>query len=214
MSENEKIHIIGIGDGGLDTLASSARAILEDADLLVGDRSTLVHVPNGRQQRLVVEDNLAEAVAQIRSTTGQRIVVLASGDPLFYGVARYLCDKIGKQRFEVLPHVSSMQLAFARVKESWDEAFLTNLANHSLDAVIDKVRIADKVGLFTSEEFSPNTIARALLDNHIDYFCVYVCENLGSPDERVTFGELSDVAGQTFAPLNRSEEHTSELQSR
>ena len=202
MAENEKIHIIGIGEGGLETLASSARAILDEAELLVGDRTTLVHVPTGEEQRLVVEDNLAEAVEQIRATSGKRIVVLASGDPLFYGVARYLCDKIGKQRFDVLPHVSSMQLAFARVKESWDEAFLTNLANYSLDAMIDKIRIADKVGLFTSEEFSPDAIAQALVDKNIDYFRAYVCENLGSPDERVTFGELSEVAGQAFAPLN------------
>ncbi len=57
--------------------------------------------------------------------SGGTSVLLASGDPLFYGTARFLCDRLGKDRFEVLPHVSSMQLAFARVKESWDEAYLT-----------------------------------------------------------------------------------------
>lgn len=202
MSENQKIHIIGIGDGGLETLAASARAVLEDAELLVGDHNTLGHVTDGNQERIVVEGNLAETADEIKAITDRRMVVIASGDPLFYGVARYLCDKIGKDRFEVLPHVSSMQLAFARVKESWDEAFLTNLANHSLDVVIDKVRIAEKVGLFTSEESTPNVIARTLLDKNIDYFRAYVCENLGSPDERVTRGELADVANQTFAPLN------------
>ncbi len=128
--------------------------------------------------------------------------MLASGDPLFYGVARYLCDHLGKDRFEVLPHVSSMQLAFARVKESWEEAFLTNLANHSLEDVIEKIRIADKVGIFTSESCPPSAVARGLLDSRIDYFSAYVCENLGSPDERVTQGELSEIAGEEFSPLN------------
>ena len=202
MADNDKIHIIGIGDGGLETLAASARDVLEQAHVLVGDDNTLSHLPSNDQERIVVEGNLGEAVKKIESITDRRVVVLASGDPLFYGVARYLCDKIGKDRFEVLPHVSSMQLAFARVKESWDEAFLTNLANHSLDAVIDKVRIADKVGLFTSEESSPDVIARTLIDRNIDYFRAYVCENLGSPDERVTRGELADIATQTFGPLN------------
>ena len=128
--------------------------------------------------------------------------MLADGDPLFYGVARYLCDKLGKDRFEVVPHVSSMQLAFARVKESWEEAFLTNLARHSVQDVLEQIRGAEKVGLFTSEACPPSAVARTLLDEQIDYFTAYVCENLGSPDERVTQGELSEIAEQEFDPLN------------
>src|SRR5947209_19563479 len=93
----------------------------------------------------------------------RRMVIVASGDPLFYGVARYLCDRLGKDHFEVLPHVSSMQLAFARIKESWEEAFLTNLATHSLEDVLDRIRIAEIVGLFTSEQEDPPSIARQLL---------------------------------------------------
>src|SRR5205085_5199889 len=97
-------------------------------------------------------------------------VIVASGDPLFYGVARYLCDRLGKDRFEVLPHVSSMQLAFARVKESWEEAYLTNLANHPLPEVLDRIRTAETVGLFTSEEDDPPSVARQLRARGLDYF--------------------------------------------
>ena len=100
-------------------------------------------------------NNLDEAVERLTKAGSQRCVVLASGDPLFYGVARYLCDKLGKDRFEVVPHVSSMQLAFARVKESWEEAYLTNLANHPLEHVLERIRGADKVGLFTSGQHLP-----------------------------------------------------------
>ena len=132
----------------------------------------------------------------------KRLAVVAGGDPLFYGIARYLCDRLGKERFEVLPHVSSMQMAFARVKESWDEAYLTNLATHPLEEVLDRIRIAEVVGLFTSEQEGPPQVARALLSRGIDYFRAYVCENLGGPDERVTQGELADIAEMEFAPLN------------
>jgi precorrin-6Y C5,15-methyltransferase (decarboxylating) len=127
---------------------------------------------------------------------------VASGDPLFYGVARYLCDRLGKERFEVLPHVSSMQLAFARVKESWEEAYLTNLATHPLENVLDRIRTAEIVGLFTSEQDDPPTIARQLLARGIDYFRAYVCENLGAPNERVTQGELAEIQDMEFGPLN------------
>ena len=62
-----------------------------------------------------------------------------------------LCEKLGKERFVVVPHVSSMQLAFARIKETWEDAYLTDLSARPLETVVDKIRIADTVGLFTSE---------------------------------------------------------------
>ena len=202
MAANHRIHIIGIGDDGLDGLTAAGRQLIENADLLIGTEPTLARVPAGRAQRLVLSANLDEAVARLSATGERRAVVLASGDPLFYGVARYLCDKLGKDRFEVVPHVSSMQLAFARVKESWEDAYLTNLAHHALDQVLERIRGATKVGLFTSEQHPPSAVAAALLDRRIDYFSAYVCENLGSPDERVTQGELAEIAADDFAPLN------------
>ncbi len=197
-----KIHIIGIGDDGLEGVISPARLLVEQAQLLIGAESTLARLPKLAADRLIVGGNLDEAIDRIARAGDKRVVVLASGDPLFYGVARYLCDKLGKDRFEVVPHVSSMQLAFARVKESWEEAFLTNLANRPLDQAIEKIRVATKAGLFTSETSPPKAVARALLDRRIDYFSAYVCENLGSPDERVTQGELAEIATQDFSPLN------------
>ncbi len=95
-----------------------------------------------------------------------------------------------------------MQLAFARVKESWDEAYLSNLASQSQSHVISRIRGAQKVGLFTTEQSPPDVIAQALLDQGVDYFTVYVCENLGSPDERVTRGSIAEIAKQRFSNLN------------
>jgi len=199
----EKIHIIGIGEDGLEGLTSRARSLVDQADLLVGENHTLDKVPPSRAERIVVGTNLDEAVQRISDLgSGKRAVVLATGDPLFYGVARFLCNRLGKERFEVVPHVSTMQLAFARVKESWEEAVLTNLANRDLAGVVEQIRGAETVGMFTTEELSPSVVARTLLEQGIDYFVGYVCENLGSPDERVTSGELQDLAEMTFAPLN------------
>ena len=143
-----------------------------------------------------------QLVERIEAGGPNRIVVLASGDPLFYGTARYVCSKLGKDRFEVVPHVSSMQLAFARVKESWEDAFLANLSGQSIERVIDRVRSSETAGLFTSDQWPAPAVARALLDEGIDYFQAYVCENLGSPDERVTQGSLADIARDSFASPN------------
>lgn len=198
-----KAHIIGMGDDGFDGLTSAARQLVEQAEVVVGAERSLAALPlRAGVERVELGGDLDAAVERVAAQRDKRIVVLASGDPLFYGTARFLCDRLGKDRFEVVPHVSSMQLAFARVKESWDEAYLTNLATAKLEQVIERVRTAQKVGLFTTEAISPADLARTLLERHIDYFLAYVCENLGSPDERVTQGELSDVADQEFGPLN------------
>ena len=178
-----KIHIIGVGSDGLSGLTAHARALLTGADLVLGSENTLDLLPELRAERHAIGPDLQEVVRIVETNLGKkRMVIVASGDPLFYGVARYLCDRLGKDRFEVLPHVSSMQLAFARVKESWEEAFLTNLANHPLETVLDRVRTAETVGLFPSDEEGPAAIARALLARGLDYFRAYVCENLGAPD--------------------------------
>lgn len=202
MTAPNKVHVIGVGDDGFDGLTALARDLIDGADLLIGAERSLADAPGIAAERIELGVDFDGLVQRIAENPHKRIVVLATGDPLFYGTARYLCDRLGKDRFEVVPHVSTMQLAFARVKESWDEAYLTNLASQTLSRVTEKIRTAEKVGLFTTDEVPPAAVAQALVDRRIDYFTAYVCENLGSPDERVTHAELTEVAAQQFSPLN------------
>jgi precorrin-6Y C5,15-methyltransferase (decarboxylating) len=203
MQDPPKIYIIGVGGDGLAGLTSRARDLVAGCDLLVGSDGALRLLPEVNAERVRIGSDLGEITEKLRANFGtKRIVVVATGDPLFYGVARYLCDRLGKERFEVLPHVSSMQLAFARVKETWEEAYLTDLSVRTLDDVLDRIRTVETVGLFTSETYHPARIARELLVRGLDYFRAYVCENLGGKDERITQGELSEIQGMTFDPLN------------
>ncbi|MGN6137124.1 MAG: precorrin-6y C5,15-methyltransferase (decarboxylating) subunit CbiE [Aureliella sp.] len=197
-----KITIIGVGDDGLEGLTRQARDQVAAAKTLVGPGNLVNKIGRPEQELIVLSADLEQAARAIEAAQQEPIVMLASGDPLFYGTARFLCDRLGKDRFEVLPHVSSMQLAFARVKESWDEAYLTNLASQTLDRVIERIRSAEKVGLFTTEQTPPKALAAAMRDKGIEYFTIYVCENLGSRDERVTRGKVSEIAEQDFSPLN------------
>jgi precorrin-6B C5,15-methyltransferase / cobalt-precorrin-6B C5,C15-methyltransferase len=198
-----KLVIVGIGDDGMAGLTESARRIVQEADPILGAPSTLRLIEGAAGKLIPLDPEMPEALRQVREALGgRRPVIVSGGDPLFYGVARYLCERLGKDQFEVVPHVSSMQLAFARVKESWDDAYLTSLAGRPFEAIVDRVRTAEKVGLFSSDEHPPSRIFRELLDRGIDYFKAYVCENLGSPDERVTQGEMADLAGLEFDPLN------------
>jgi precorrin-6Y C5,15-methyltransferase (decarboxylating) len=197
-----RIHIVGIGDDGFEGLTGQAQQLIEQAEVLIGAKSALDQIPNSSAQQIPVAADLNQLKTTIGELADRPTVMLASGDPLFYGIARFLTEAFGKDRFEVVPHVSSMQLAFARVKESWDHAYLSNLATQSLDRVVDNIRTAESVGLFTTEAITPAVVAEALLDRRIDYFTAYVCENLGTPHETVTQGDLASIRNQSFSAMN------------
>jgi precorrin-6Y C5,15-methyltransferase (decarboxylating) len=197
-----RIHIVGIGDDGIDGLTAHARSLIDHAEVLIGPAALLDKIPARDVKRVTVGGDIEELKRAVAELGDRPAVMLAGGDPLFYGISRFLTESFGKDRFEVVPHVSSMQLAFARVKESWDDAYLSNLATQSLDRVVDSIRTAERVGLFTTEAISPSVVAEALLDRRIDYFTAYVCENLGTPDETVTQGDLASIREQSFGPMN------------
>ena len=199
---SERIQIIGMGDDGWEGLTGQARRLIEEAELILGPSDQLERLGETRAEQVDCGVGLEGLIEKLENAGNSPAVVLASGDPLFYGTARFLCDRLGKERFAVLPHVSSMQLAFARVKESWEEAYLTNLANQTLERAIERIRTSEKVGLFTTDKISPADVGKALADRRIDYFTAYVCENLGSPDERVTRAEIAELVDLEFSPLN------------
>jgi precorrin-6Y C5,15-methyltransferase (decarboxylating) len=196
------IHVIGIGDDGLEAVPPNVRQIIDGAEVLLGTDRILALLPKTKGERHAISTDLNELVKTLESAGNKKVAMLIYGDPMFYGLARYVMDRLGRDRFVVVPHVSSMQLAFARVMESWEDAYLTDLAKHPLDAVLEKIRTAQKVGLFTTDQTGPAAVAKALLDRRIDYFTAYVCENLGARDERVTRGTLQEIAAQKFSPLN------------
>jgi precorrin-6Y C5,15-methyltransferase (decarboxylating) len=198
-----RIPVIGIGPDGTAGLSVRSRELLGAAEMVFGSDAALKLLPELPAERVAIGSDLPAAVERLRANLGRkRIAVVAVGDPLFYGTARYLCEKVGPENFEVVPHVSSMQLAFARIKETWEEAYLTDLAARPLEDVLDKVRTAETVGLFTTEAAHPARVARELLARGIDYFRGFVCENLGGRDERITQGELAELQDLRFDPLN------------
>jgi precorrin-6Y C5,15-methyltransferase (decarboxylating) len=196
------IHVIGIGDDGLEAVPNNVRQVIGNAEVLLGTERTLSLVPTSAAERHAISTDLNQLVVTLQRAAGKRVVILLYGDPMFYGLARYVSERLGKDRFVVVPHVSSMQLAFARVMETWEEAYLSDLAKHPLDSVLERIRTAQKVGLFTTDQCGPADVAKALLARRIDYFTAYVCENLGARDERVTRGTLAEIASHKFDPLN------------
>lgn len=198
------IHIIGIGDDGAQGLAAKRIAAIESADVLVGGRRHLAFFPDAGTERIEVGANLKDVSVRIdrASAEGRRVVVLASGDPLFHGLGGYLTGKLGAERVVVHPHVSAMQVAFARLGQPWHAAALVSLHAKPIEDLKPPIeRGATPIGIFTDETNTPNAIARYVIGMGGGY-SASVCENLDGADERVWAGSLEQMAEESFAPLN------------
>lgn len=199
----DNIHIIGIGDDGREGLGAKALAVIGACDWLIGGERHLSFFPDFQGEKTAIKSNLKDLAERMKSALGsRRMAVLASGDPNFYGIAKYLTGRLGKENIQIHPAVSSMQLAFAKIKESWEDAALLSVHGRPIEAIVEPVRNAVKVGLFTDDAHTPGEIARVLTAHGLADFRAYVCENLGGAEERVSEMDLEDLPGREFSPLN------------
>ena len=202
-SLKDKVHIVGVLDDGVLSIPLKTMRIMQDADLMFGGERHLAFFPNHSAKKIPIKSNLKEIAETIKMNLGRlQMTVLASGDPNFYGIAKYLIGRLGKEAVEIVPNVSAMQLAFARIKESWEDAYLGSVHARPIEAIVESVRRAPKAGLFTDEEHTPAVIARTLLENGVENRIAYVCENLGGAEERVTRTDLERLTEMRFSPLN------------
>jgi precorrin-6Y C5,15-methyltransferase (decarboxylating) len=147
---------------------------------------------------------------------GSNIVLLASGDPLFFGIGRMTVKEFGKDLVEILPDLSSIQIAFSRIKEPWGEAFFISLhggpdpakrrkLEYELEEVPGLIKRHGRLGILTDKVNTPCEIARVLhtspLTHHLP-IKMYVCERLGYPDERIIEGVPGEIVDMTFADPN------------
>lgn len=148
---------------------------------------------------------LTEAVAAIREGLAQGdVAVLASGDPLFFGIARMLIKEFGRQNVEIVPAVSSLQHAFARFRLPWDEAALVSLHGRRPRNLIGPLLAHPLTAVLTDQVNRPEVIARKLheftADSESD-ITIHVAENLGLEDERCVSGSAGEIAAARFGGL-------------
>ncbi|MBE9181192.1 precorrin-6y C5,15-methyltransferase (decarboxylating) subunit CbiE [Oculatella sp. LEGE 06141] len=201
------VQVVGIGLDGSAGLAASVRQMVEQATVLVGSVRHLNYFPDHPAVRLTVND-IHHAMQAIRQTLAleadPRIVVLASGDPLFFGLGRLLLAELPPDQLTFHPHLSAVQLAFSRVKLPWQDARLISAHGRSLDELTRALQQgAAKIAVLTDGKNTPAAIAHLLLALELpSHYQLWVCENLGGQEERVQPFVATDLVNRTFDPLN------------
>lgn len=194
----EAIKLIGIGDDGKESLLPIYEKWIYESDILVGGERQLSFFPDYLGEKIPIKKGLKELVNRLQNET-RKSVILASGDPLFYGIGSYLSSKM---KLEIYPNVSSIQLAFARMGEKWQDAYITSVHGRSMKGLAQRIDGKEKVALLTDEQNSPNEIAKYLLSYHMTEYEAFVAENLGGEYERCGYYDLEGMAKTKFSPLN------------
>jgi len=189
------VTVIGMSDDGCVSLTSRAVEAVHRAQVLMGGERHLDFFPQFGGLKIPIKGKIQETIEKVCELANENhIAVLASGDPLFFGVGALLVKKLGLNRVEIIPHPSSIQLAFSRIGMKWDDAAVLSLHGRPRKGFITKIQSLDKVAVFTDGENSPKSIAEYLLLYGETGWKAWVCENLGGPEERVRSFTLEDLA--------------------
>ncbi len=199
------ILVLGVNGAGREHVSPVQLARVLAADLLVGGERQLACFPDFGGERLSLRRGVDEAARRLRQALerGQQAVVLASGDPLCYGIGASLRQWFAADELEIVPAPSSYQLAFAALGEPWHDAALLSAHARPLAEVVHGVQGATRAAILTDDRHTPAVIARALLAAGLPAAspCA-ICEHLAEPAQRIVRTTLGDAAEQSFAALN------------
>ena len=214
--------VIGVLDDGAASLSATAMAHLHAAQVVIGATRTLALFEDDIAPDAVRHDltgRLSAVPEWIRAARANHlsVVLLATGDPLCHGIASYLASRLCIEAVEVLPNVSTLQLACARIGLAWQDARIVSIhskdagewipgatPSHGLYELAQALRQHDRLAVLTSPDNTPDRVARLLVAEGLgDDFRIAVAERLCTSEERV-LTDLSPVeaAQRRFADPN------------
>ena len=199
----DRITVIGMGMGQEDVSLRQLR-IIESADVLIGARRHLAPFEALPAEKIPIGKDMDAVFSAVENRIGKkRIVVLASGDPLFYGIGATLIRRFGPERVQVFPNVSSLAAAFARLNLPWQDVPVVHF--HGRDAtteLIAAIQSSERVFVLTDLTHTPDRIAASLMDfPAIEGRCC-VLERLGEPDEAIRWCTIAEASAASFRQPN------------
>ncbi|MFF7338089.1 precorrin-6y C5,15-methyltransferase (decarboxylating) subunit CbiE [Streptomyces sp. NPDC008163] len=198
------VTVAGIGADGWAGLTGPARAALADAQVLIGaERQLALLPPRCAGTRVPWPSPLRPAVPGLLAAhAGSRIAVLASGDPMFYGIGRALTEVLGPDRLHVLPHPSSVSYACARVGWPLEDTEVVTLVGRPAARLAAALHEGRRILVLSADATTPATVAALLRDHGFGPSRMRVLEQLGGEDEACAEGTADAWDHPAGDPLN------------
>ncbi|WP_280671930.1 precorrin-6y C5,15-methyltransferase (decarboxylating) subunit CbiE [Kitasatospora sp. MAP12-44] len=198
------VTVVGIGADGWAGLAPASRAALEAAETVIGGPRQLALLPPVvGAVRVPWPSPLRPAVRGLLAAHAERrVAVLASGDPMFFGIGRTLTELLGADRLRVLPHPSSVSYACARLGWALEETETVSLVGRELATLAGALHDGRRLLALSADAHTPAAVAGLLRERGYGPSELRVLEQLGGPDERVLDGLAQDWAHPAGDRLN------------
>ncbi len=185
------IYIIGAGPGNKEYLTPIAKKAIEGADCLIGARRVLEQFRYPNKEKVFIDGHIGKIIPFIKNNRGKKkIAVLVSGDAGLYSFLGKIIRAFKKDEYAVIPGISSLQFAFAKIGESWEDVKIISLHGRRPQDLAKAAKCARKLFLFLDDKFTPDKAARYLLDKGIRNRKAIVFENLSYADERIIETDL------------------------
>jgi precorrin-6B C5,15-methyltransferase / cobalt-precorrin-6B C5,C15-methyltransferase len=204
MTRGAAVTLVGIGDDGCASLSTRAFNAMSRAQVLAGGERHLGFFQQFKGERVVLKNGISQSLDRIAALADEHnVCVLASGDPLLFGIGSLIIKRLGAEHVEVLPQPTSMQWAFAKVGLKWDDAAFISVHGRSREGFLVRLKRVSKLGVFTDEENSPPRLASLMAEHGETAWQAWLCENLAGPDERVRMFSIPQLAEcADVRPLN------------
>ena len=202
------IDVIGTDAGAPASLPAAQQALIRAADHLAAPKRlqpALRHWLNSDQPELISSDDPRDLAANLEALpTTEAVVVLASGDPLWFGIGRSLSERLGGAQLRFHPAPTALQLAFARIGRPWQDASWVSL--HGRDPAVLAPRLQQRppalAVLTDPQQGGAETVRRILRSSGLEAsYSIWLCENLGHNSERVLQLKRSDPLPENLASL-------------
>ena len=186
-----KVYIIGMGPGSGDYLLPAAKRAIEASDCLIGAKRHISIFRNLGKEEVPIEGHFDDVILYIkRYKDRKRLAILVSGDPGIYSLLEKISGALKPEEYIVIPGISAVQMAFARIGESWYGAKVISLHGRNTADLAGEIRFSPKVFIFTDPDLPPNRIAGNLLKEGADNRRAIVLENLSYPNESILDTDL------------------------
>ncbi len=172
------LSLIGLGEDGADALTPAARALVAQATLIVGGARHLAMI-DAPAERLQWPTPLSDALPRILAQRGKPTVILASGDPFFYGVGDLIARHVARDEIFCVPALSAFSLAAARLKWSQQDCALLSLHGRAFERVTPHLQPRARIIALSWDETTPARLARHLALHGMGGSRLYVLERLG-----------------------------------
>jgi len=195
------LSIVGIGEEGLNGLQPSVRALIDTAEVIVGGERHLAMIPNGSAERLTWDSPLSATVDAIAARRGKRVAVLATGDPMFYGIGVTLAGRFDRGELVIVPNVGAIAHVCARL--GWPEAEVEAVTLHGrpLELLNYHMLPGARLAILSESGETPAQVAAMLDKAGFGPSTMTVFEHLGGTAEQRSDSLAKDWKAKT-ADLN------------